>query len=375
MRAEVKGNEVIFERGDLARVMKLVGMLQTSKTSRPILGMVKISGRSDCVRFAATDLDVYLQYDIDINSPVDINIMVSAADLNKAVSDTGSSHVSMQADGTKLHLQLMSGARRRADVHLPLADPAESPISDMGDIRAEANIPWLELKDGIKRVMPAVALQAVQYALTALCIENRGSSVMLAGTDTHRLHVCNVKGHVEGPDGARINLALKGAAVMAEALQTTQKDAAIILQENTLRMQTGPCIIDSMTIQGRYPKYHDIMDPAMAADYIFVARSELISAFKHVGNFSTREGACNVILADSVLQISATNDTMGRETYYIPDVDGKPFALNLTGRYMVDALSAMSDEMVHMHIRDARCPIGLCGSPEYCAVVMPITPA
>jgi DNA polymerase III sliding clamp (beta) subunit (PCNA family) len=271
----------------------------------------------------------------------------------------------------------MASEKLKAQVNLPTMDTADHPVGDarIPDDGSSRDLPWAEVARSIRRVAPAVALQSIQYAMTAMHVSNHGEHIYFAGTDTHRLHISCFKGQMTDTanESKGANMMLRAAVLMADACSLIQKPCALQHNGTAVIMHVGPISISGQCIQGRYPKYRDISDQVFERDYIFLSRDELIAGFRHVSIFGGKAGESVFSCTPDSITVSHADAMTGDSTYYMSSAEiPTPINIVLVPHYMLDALNQMTDEMVHVHYKDARSPIGLMGSPDFACVVMPI---
>jgi DNA polymerase III sliding clamp (beta) subunit (PCNA family) len=375
MQATVTGQTLTFDRAELAKALKL--MAAVAAGNHRTKGMV-ISSTENGVRMYATDLDVIITYDVETDEAININYAVDAQSIAKAVASSKSLSVSIAPTDTQVTVTNTDGDIIRSKYTLPMIDLESVCVYDMDVCPTGPGI--VGLRVALKQVIPAVAATAIQYAMTAINLQNASdSSLAVAATDTHRLHLVTIPGNMQVSEGAKnsANLLAKGAHIISEALAIAGDNCAIDYDDKAVIMRSGPITVSSQCVQGKYPKYQDIVQLACNGHSAPMPCESMLEAFKQATAFvgKGKELGCNYVCDATQHIIQASKDVTGEgEAIAYLDVVDMHFDVdvNLTPTYVVDALQAANGEMVKMHYNGPKTPVAFVDTNGFVAVVMPI---
>jgi len=287
----------------LTPLQSALGAIDT-KGVLPILTHALVRIAPDGVTVTGTDL----QQEIVASAPAEIageplTLCLPArktADILKLLPD--SADLDLIVADQKLTLR---AGRSRYTINL--LDPEQFPAMDHTDAQlGEVSFDAAHLGTAFKRIAPAMANGDVRYYLNGACLDIRGDTAHLVGSDGHRMHVARLS----------VSTSLKGdrqailprAAVLELAKRLPDKGALVAaLSERAVTVDLPGLKYTTKLIEGRFPDWTRVMPkPAFTLD---VDREQLIAALRRARLLSNEKyHGCALALARGTLTLTAQND-------------------------------------------------------------------
>jgi DNA polymerase-3 subunit beta len=353
----------------LRPLQAVIGVVERRQTM-PILANVLLVAKDGQVSVTATDLEVELVADteVDVESPGEVTVPGrKLLDICRALPEDA--QVSISQSGEKLVVK--SGRSKFSLTTLPAA---EFPTVD--DINAGESIPVSQEVLGrlLEKTHFSMAQQDVRYYLNGLLLETAGNTLRAVATDGHRLALCEAE--LEGgklPE-QQVIVPRKGVLEL-QRLMSGEGDLAIELGTNHVRIQLEGIRFTSKLIDGRFPEYERVIPQdtsnAMSADRgLFrgaLQRTAILSNEKYRGiRLIIRNGGL-------VLQAHNPEQEEAEEELEI-QYGGDEIEIGFNVNYLLDALGAIESDEVNLALVDSNssCLITEPGKEDCKYVVMPM---
>lgn len=371
MKFTGQNGQLYCNRKDLLDTLKILH--HTTTKSRPVLSCVRVETVSGGVSLITSNLDTTTYHMADLDGTVDFVASIPIDRLQSYVSDDRGDSVSMSIDEKDvLHATITQAGNAVSSINIP-CQTDDFPIkhTDVTDVAGD-EISGELLKQAVERITNAIAKQAVQYAMTGVCILQKADQIQFASTDTHRLHVASIPGRI-ADENAPYNTVVMAEFMRALAHSASKQRVRLELDTRQITAQYGPWTVTGQLIQGRFPKYNDIMDAAFSeqATQWKIPREQLLKALKASAPFcDDRDKAVTFELGND-LRISADGETQ-MKTHVPITGGGDPVKMQVCNHYMIDALNTTDADEVTLYIKDGKSPVGLVGEPGCAIVIMPI---
>lgn len=237
------------------------------------------------------------------------------------------------------------------------------------------SISGLLLSDMIASTAYAISTDETRKYLTGLLFElGEDQMLRLVSTDGHRLSLSEI--HLEQPyQPQRCIVPRKAIVEMRKLCENCPDQIELSLGERQVRLVAGENFLTSKLIDARYPSFRDVI-PVNHPTHILLPRLDLDQALRRtliMANELTHD-VC-FVFRDNLLEISAHNTEHERaEEQLAIEYHGGEVMIGFNGRYLRDALNAISTEMVVIEMRDELSPILIYGEnhPQSKHIVMPL---
>lgn len=347
--------------------LSLVGSVVPARSAKPILQNIRIAGGDgNVIELAATDLEVGLEYRLDVEHLQDAEATaLPASELINIVRDAWGETVTVRVENNLAEV-ITEGGRFQIPGE-PADDFPEIPSVDEGasvEIRAE------DLSLAIARVLFATARDENQYSLAGVSVALTEKTAEFAATDTFRLALAIAPLHAGGVEA--------NAIVLAKGMHELQR---LIADEEMVRLQitdaqcfaaTSRATLVSRLIEGKFPQYQNVI-PKDLGRKATVERVRFLEALRqaaHVANPETR--AVSLVCHDAVMEIRTGSDRGGEAQIEIEaEVEGGEVSVQFNYAYLVDVLKVLEDEKVTLQLRDRESP-GRIDAKQYTYVISPV---
>ncbi len=215
----------------LKPLQAVIGVVERRQTM-PILSNVLLVAKNGQLAVTATDLEVELVAETDVDVETGGEITVSGRkllDICRALPE--SAVVSVSVSGEKLHVR--SGRSKFALATLPAAE-----FPTVEEIKAAQTITVEQAALGrlIEKTHFSMAQQDVRYYLNGMLLETGGQHLRTVATDGHRLALCQAELDGGKLDEQQVIVPRKGVLEL-QRLLTGEGTDDIVLGANHVRIQ------------------------------------------------------------------------------------------------------------------------------------------
>ncbi len=356
----------------LKPLQTIVGVVERRQTL-PVLSNVLVSVKDGTLSMTTTDLEVEMIATVGIEGGENGDTTIPArkfVDICRALPDGATLKVSQ--DPEKERVTVRSGKSRFNLSTLPVTD---FPNVDEAATQFTFNISQNVIKQLIEKTSFAMAQQDVRYYLNGLLLEVAPGRVTSVATDGHRLALCSQEVDVQPSDVIQIIVPRKGVMELVKLVEG--EDAAVEVQvgSNHIKIRFGDYVFTSKLIDGKFPDYERVI-PRNSDKNIIANRDNLRQAFVRTSILSNEKyRGIRFKLSPGLLQAQANNPEMEEAEEEIEvEYQGSELEIGFNVSYLVDALSAVSDETVNVELGDPNSSCVIRGSEDQTCtyVIMPM---
>jgi DNA polymerase III subunit beta len=353
----------------LAPLQAVIGVVERRQTM-PILSNVLLIAKSGQLSVTATDLEVELVANMEVDAQSEGEITVSGRkllDICRALPD--GSTISVSLSGEKLTVR--SGRSKFNLVTLPAA---EFPVVE--DIKAGQTIAVSQASLGrlIEKTHFSMAQQDVRYYLNGMLLETGGNHLRAVATDGHRLALCQAALPGGKRDAQQVIVPRKGVLEL-QRLLSGEGDLNIELGSNHIRIQLDGIRFTSKLIDGRFPEYERVI-PKESSNELKADRNEFRSALQRTAILSNEKyRGIRLVIRDSGVVLQAHNPEQEEaEEELNVEYAGEDIEIGFNVNYLLDALGAVEGDSVTVSVQDSNssCLIRQPGNEDCTFVVMPM---
>lgn len=353
----------------LKPLQAVIGVVERRQTM-PILSNVLIIARDGQLAVTATDLEVELVAQTEIEAESDGEITVSGRkllDICRALPE--GSDVKISLSGEKLSVRA-----GRSKFNLVTLPAAEFPVVD--DIKANQTITVSQASLGrlIEKTHFSMAQQDVRYYLNGMLLETAGKHLRAVATDGHRLALCQAELAGGELSDQQVIVPRKGVLEL-QRLMDGEGDLNIELGANHVRIQLDDIRFTSKLIDGRFPEYDRVI-PKESSNELKADRVEFKSALQRTAILSNEKyRGIRLVIRDSGVVLQAHNPEQEEaEEELAVEYTGEDIEIGFNVNYLLDALSAVEGDDVTLSVQDSNssCLIRQPGNEDCTFVVMPM---
>ena len=353
----------------LKPLQAVIGVVERRQTM-PILSNVLIIVKGGQLAVTATDLEVELVADAEVESESDGEITVSGRkllDICRALPE--GSEVNVSLSGEKLSVRA-----GRSKFNLVTLPAAEFPVVE--DIKAGQTITVSQ--EALGRLMDkthfSMAQQDVRYYLNGMLLETGGKQLRAVATDGHRLALCKAEIDGDELEEQQVIVPRKGVLEL-QRLMSGAGDLNIELGANHIRIQLDGIRFTSKLIDGRFPEYDRVI-PKESSNELKADRGEFKSALQRTAILSNEKyRGIRLVIRDSGVVLQAHNPEQEEaEEELAVEYSGEDIEIGFNVNYLLDALGAVEGDDVTLSVQDSNssCLIRQPGNDDCTFVVMPM---
>jgi DNA polymerase-3 subunit beta len=336
----------------------------------PILANVLLAAKDGQVAVTATDLEVELvaNVDVDVEAPGEVTVPGrKLLDICRALPDEAD--VSMSLSGEKLSVK--SGRSKFSLMTLPAAEFPRVGEIDAGSSVAVSQATLAKLLD---KTHFSMAQQDVRYYLNGLLLETGDKCLRAVATDGHRLALCEVDLEEQKLPEQQVIVPRKGVLEL-QRLMEGDGDLQVELGSNHVRIQLPGIRYTSKLIDGRFPEYERVI-PQDTANQLTTDREAFRGALQRTAILSNEKyrGIRLIIKKDGLLLQAHNPEQEEAEEEVEIAYDGDDIEIGFNVNYLLDALAAIESEEVALAVVDGNssCLLREPGNDESKYVVMPM---
>jgi DNA polymerase-3 subunit beta len=346
------------------------------RTTKPILGCVKVATEAEAIELSATDGEVALRVGVGSFSVEEPGEAVVPADrLLSIIREMPDAEIRLDCDPRYC---VVRGAGSEFKIFVqPAADfPAIPTFEDKPDLVIDGPQLWRM----IGLTLYAAARETSRYAINGVLWEKTGKRLFLVATDGRRL------ARAGGPILEAASSDFE-AIVPAKALNIFERVFApgkdqrewtvdVSMTPNQILLRSGDRMLSSVLVEGTFPKYDDVI-PKDSNKVAQMNRVELHGAIRRAALLTSDESrAVKLALEDNQLVITAQSPEQGEARVEMPvEFEGERIEIGFNPVFVNDALKALVCDRVRLELHDSFRPGILCGEDknDFLYVVMPVS--
>jgi DNA polymerase-3 subunit beta len=352
----------------LKPLQAVIGVVERRQTM-PILSNVLVVARDGQVSITATDLEVELVAQADVDTQSGGEITVSGRkllDICRALPD--GSEIDVGVSGEKLTVK--SG---RSRFNLATLPAAEFPVVE--DIKSSQVISVSQASLGrlIEKTHFSMAQQDVRYYLNGMLLETGDGQLRAVATDGHRLALCQAA--VDGSKDAQQVIVPRKGVLELQRLLSGEGELNLELGANHIRIQLDGIRFTSKLIDGRFPEYERVI-PKESSNELKADRGVFRGALQRTAILSNEKyRGIRLVIRDSGVVLQAHNPEQEEaEEELEVEYSGEDIEIGFNVNYLLDALGAIEGDDVTLSVQDSNssCLIRQPGNNDAKFVVMPM---
>lgn len=369
MEFKVSSAELLKGLMDVSRALP-------SKTTFPILENFLFRLSEGKLEVTASDNELTLRTVVDVESVEDGEIVVQShqtIDLLKSLPDQPIT-VKTTTDTT---FECLWSNGNSSLPYYPAADYPE--ISDEVEDARRIILPAQNLITGISSTVYATADDEMRPTMNGIFFDLGEESTTLVASDSHKL-ICYTDAELKSPVTTSFILHKKPALILKGIVDKDVETVTVEFDSHAAVFRFGATILICRLIEGRYPKYRDVI-PSNNNNVLKINRNQLLNTVRRVAVCSNK--ASNHIkfdLTENQLEVTAQDVSFAIAAYekLSCGYTGDNLSIGFKSSFLIEILSNMTCETLVMKFADARRAALVVPSEEeaesekICGIIMPI---
>ncbi len=359
---------------------KLLGSFQTAATiaparsPKPILQNVKLEASADRTILMATDMELGIRIgvsDVEVATPG--AAVLPVARVGSLLRESVDSKLHIEADGQGIVIK-----GQRSEFKLPAHNPDEFPGVPEFQEEKYHEVPARLFKELIRRTLFATDTESSRYALGGVLLEFEADRIIAVGTDGRRL--AKMEGPATSVGGHELREAMtivpsKSMQLIDRAISEADAEVQIAARANDILIKTPRATIYSRLVDGRFPKWRDVIPDRKDGTAIQMTVGPIFSALRQASIVTNEESrGIDFTFADGSLVLSGRTAEVGESRVELPiPYEAEKVVLALDHRFVADFFKVLdADKTFTLDIRDADSA-ALCTTEDgYSYVLMPL---
>lgn len=367
--------KIRIKREPFAHAFQTAAMVAPARSPKTILQNVKIEALDQSVRLTATDMEVSVRLsvdDVEIETPGAAVIPVSR--VNSILRESSDEVLELPADANKVDI-----LGKYSRFELQGQNPDEFPDVEDFDASDYFELPAAGFRELVRRTLFATDAESSRYALSGVLFELDGENLVAVGTDGRRLARMTSKATLHG------SVAETGPTIApARALQLIERMIAagseepiqFAPRENELVIRLGQSVFHSRLVEGRFPKWRDVLPNRTDSNRIEIPVGPMYSALRQAAIVSSEESrGVDFTFENGSLVLSNSTVEVGQSRIELPvSFDADSVTITLDHRYVQDFLKVLPPESTFTFDIENGEQAAYCETADnYGYVVMPLS--
>ncbi|OPY58846.1 MAG: DNA polymerase III subunit beta [Pelotomaculum sp. PtaU1.Bin035] len=361
----------ISSKEDLLSAVQIVQRAVSHKSPLPILSGIKFCAENDLLIVTATDLEIGIQCSVQAEIFEVGSVVLPAKYITEFFrrlpdvpifikSDPLTGNVSVKYGHSETNI---NGFLAQEFPELPL------PVSEV-----KFSVPEDILKEAIRQVVFAVAVEESRPVFTGVLLEINGGEMQMAATDTHRLAWRKLK--FDDSNNIDINIIIPGKTLneLSKVIGRPEKEVDITVTDNQVLFSVEDLCIISRLISGKFPPYRQVIPQGRVSRIRLITR-ELAEAVERAALFTTAGSSfIKLLLQNNILVVSVSTE-VGRVYEEIPVYqEGEPMQVAVNTRYLSEALKVLGSGEINIEFAGPLNPLVLkpVEGNDYLSLLLPV---
>jgi len=347
----------------------VIGVVERRQTM-PILSNILLTANDNKLTMTATDLEVELraETEVEVSSPGEITVPGRKLhDIFRALPDGVQVDFGLSGDRVTINAG-------RSRFKLSTLRAGDFPMVDEVSAQQTLRLNCQEFRHLLEQTQFSMAQQDVRYYLNGLLFEVEGKTLRSVATDGHRLALAELEMAESAQRNEQIIVPRKGVLELQRLLDG-DGEVELTLAANHVRAQLDSIRFTSKLIDGKFPDYGRVV-PAEPPNIVKADRNLLRHALQRAAILSNEKyRGVRLALAENNVIIQANNPEQEEAEESVEvEYSGEEMEIGFNVTYLLDALSAVSEEQVELGLGDTNssCLIRAPGSVNSKFVVMPM---
>lgn len=346
-----------------------------SRSPKPILQNIKIEARKDKTILMATDMELGIRITVaEVEVETEGSAVLPVGRFGSLLRENSDEKLFIETSDQGI---VVKG--ERSEFQLPAQNPDEFPNVEEFTDESYFEVSAVTLKELIRRTLFATDTESSRYALGGVLLEFDKETITAVGTDGRRLAkmegAIKSVGKYKGSDSMTIvpskSMQLIDRALIADAEATVQ----LVARPNDVLIKTANATIYSRLVDGRFPKWRDVIPGERGGASIELSVGPVFSAVRQASIVSSDESrGIDFSFGNGSLVLSGHTAEIGHSRVEIPIAyDGDEIVLSLDHRFVSDFLKVLSsDGQFSINVADSDSA-ALCTTGDgYSYVLMPL---
>jgi DNA polymerase-3 subunit beta len=344
------------------------------RSPQAVLQRIKLAASERSVHLLATDTEVSIRLEVP-EAAVEVpgEALLPRDRFAAILRESSDAVLHIQADERGITVTGVA-----SEFRLPTEDPREFPDVEPFDSPGHCELPARLLRELIHRTVFVTDQESSRYAMGGVLLEWGQNQVTAVATDGRRL-ACMEGPAVfvgEGPSSAGNSIVPARAVQLIErTLSDSDAEVRLAVRGNDLLVRSPRCTIRARLLEGRFPRWRDVLKQAGGSTQVELPAGTFSSAVRQAAIVTDAEHrAIQFAFEQGKLLLSCSAPGAGEARIEVPvSYDGPPQTIRLDPRFLIEFLRVIEPEQsVTLSIKDENSAARCETADGYVYIVMPL---
>jgi DNA polymerase-3 subunit beta len=366
--------KIICQREDLLAAFQTAAMVAPTRSPKPILQNVKLEATEQEVVLMATDLDFSVRVSVpgvQIVKPGSAILPVQR--FNSILRESSDEQLTLE--GTDRGYKVKGD---RSEFKLPAENPDEFPAIPAFKEEKYHIVSAALFHEIVGRTEYATDVESSRFALGGVLLELEGNHLIAVGTDGRRL--AKMEGPAEAVGGhstADVQTIVRSQSMklLGRAINASDEYVHLCSRGNDIVLRTPRATFISRLVEGRFPRWRDVIPARHDSVQINVAVGPFYSVLRQAAVVASEEKrGINFEFGNGKLVLRVENPNLGESRVEMPiPYDGGVVKVTLDHKFLADFLKVLKPEQsITVDIVDADSAALFSTDDGYSYVLMPL---
>ncbi|WP_437191515.1 DNA polymerase III subunit beta [Planctomicrobium sp. SH527] len=358
----------------LQSAFSIVSGVVPQRSPKEILRNVKLTLNDGKATLLATDEEVGVRYELDgIVSDSAGEALLPTQRITAILREVQDDTIQIEVNEDALWIRTS-----QSEFRLSVEDPAQFPNVAKFEDQNYYVVTGKTFKQAIQRTIFATDVESTRYALGGLLVEVDNTNLTLAATDGRRLSVVRISCAAHGVSGEEIGrpvVPAKAMSLIDRSIHDDDQEVHLAIHPHHVLIQSGNSTIYSRLVEGRFPKYQDVIPQGSTAKIEFVA-GPFLSAVRQAMIVTNDESrGVDFSFQNGTLTLTSLGQDVGSSRIQIPiSFEGDAIKVTFDPRFVQEFLRVLdSAGPVTLSLIDGNSAAVFSVEDNYTYVVMPLT--
>lgn len=368
--------EITIDRDRLYKSISRVQSIIEKRSNMPILSMVLLTTADGSVHISATDLEISFQQHVPAEVISPGSLTISGRKLFEILKESKSKNIYLKEKEN--NWVFITDQETRYNLACLPAD--EYPVFVEPEDVQTADIPGEVLQEMISKTIFSVTMDEAGFKLSGIFVQRMAlegkTFLRMVSTDGHRLSMIDkeIKGIEDLTITGGIMIPKKG---MNELYKMATEGGSVHLgfKKNNCVAKKEDAVIVIRLLESKFPDYNAVI-PKKSATSIQISKTTLLDGMRKMTILSNESyKGVKITLDNDNMELVSINPDLGdaQENLKV-EYRNEHLEAGFNARYFIEALQAMSSEVVELGFIDNSSPCLIRGSEDkgFLGLIMPM---
>ncbi len=367
--------KVTCDREKLLAAFQTAASVAPTRSPKPILQNARFEASGDDLALlSATDLEIGVRLEVSgVTVEAPGSVVLPIARVGAILRESTDETLNIETDGQGIVVR-----GKHSQFQLPAENPDEFPaVADFNE-DSYHEVSARVLRQVLHRTVFATDIESTRYALGGVFMEMSAGTILGVGTDGRRMAKMegpaeSIGGHFTGEGGPIVPS--RAVQLIDRALTDPEAEVRIAARANDILVKCGQATFYSRLVEGRFPKWRDVVPNRAKSTEIELVIGPLQAAVRQAAIVTNDESrGVDFTFGEGKLVLSGRAAEVGESRVETPiGYDGEPIAITLDPRYLLDFFKVLDPQKSFiLSLGDAESA-AICRTDDgYAYVIMPL---